>query len=258
MGSSRMARTSWESSTLTAVRFAAVGEDLGDVAAVLLPSAGKVPRQRRDVDIVHGGEAAEEERRRVDARGEAAEERHGRSRAEDGELDVPAAESGLGEDAADDGVIEDGEDKLGELDLDGGGSLGGGSLVVEVEGAWVVVLVGLGVLDGGHEGVGDGGFIGVEAKEEERRDGGEPVEGDGEAEVEGLELDAWGVGSAVSAGEGVAEEGRCGWGEEGGDEVEGGGLGVGAVAGGGDNGVVGGDGGRREALPRCSHRSGHR
>nr|AAK27823.1 putative stachyose synthase [Oryza sativa Japonica Group]AAP54210.1 hypothetical protein LOC_Os10g33070 [Oryza sativa Japonica Group] len=64
------------------------------------------------------------------ARGEAAEERHGWSRAEDGELDVPATESGLGKDAAD--------------DLDGGGSLGGGGLVVEVEG-------GLGALDGGHE-----------------------------------------------------------------------------------------------------------
>jgi hypothetical protein len=64
------------------------------------------------------------------ARGEAAEERHGWSRAEDGELDVPATESGLGKDAAD--------------DLDGGGSLGGGGLVVEVEG-------GLGALDGGPE-----------------------------------------------------------------------------------------------------------
>uniref|UniRef100_A0A0D3EPT9 Uncharacterized protein n=1 Tax=Oryza barthii TaxID=65489 RepID=A0A0D3EPT9_9ORYZ len=167
MGSSRMARTSWDSSTLTAVRVAVVGEDLGDVVAVLLPNAGKVPGRRRDVNVVHGGEAAEEERRRVGARGEAAEEWHGWSRTEDGELDVPAAESGLREDTTDDGVIEDGEDKLGELDLDGGGSLGGGGLVVEVEGVRVAALVGLGVLDGGHEGVGDGGFIGVEAKEEE-------------------------------------------------------------------------------------------
>ncbi len=167
MGSSRMARTSWDSSTLTAVRVAAVGEDLGDVAAVLLPNAGKVPGRRRDINVIHGGEAAEEERRRVGARGEAAEEWHGWSRTEDGELDVPAAESGLREDTTDDGVIEDGEDKLGELDLDSGGSLGGGGLVVEVEGVRVAALVGLGVLDGGHEGVGDGGFIGVEAKEEE-------------------------------------------------------------------------------------------
>ncbi|BAT05647.1 Os08g0443150 [Oryza sativa Japonica Group] len=53
--------------------------------------------------VVHGGEAAEEERRRVGARGEAAEERHGWSWAEDGELDVPTTESGLGEDTADKG-----------------------------------------------------------------------------------------------------------------------------------------------------------
>uniref|UniRef100_I1QVA5 Uncharacterized protein n=1 Tax=Oryza glaberrima TaxID=4538 RepID=I1QVA5_ORYGL len=71
------------------------------------------------------------------ARGEAAKERHGWSWAEDGELDVPAMESGLGKDVAD--------------DLDGGGSLGGGGLVVEVEG-------GLGALDGGHEEGVEGAF----------------------------------------------------------------------------------------------------
>lgn len=168
---------------------AAAGEDLRDAAAVLLPRAGEIPGRRRDVGVVRGGEAAEEERRRTGARGEAAEERHGRSRAEDGELDVPAAESGLGEDAADDGVIEDGEDEVGELDLDGGGSLGGGGLVIEVEGVRVAALVGLGALDGGHEGVGDGGLVGG-ARGGGGGDGGEPVEGDGEAEVEGLELDA--------------------------------------------------------------------
>jgi hypothetical protein len=40
--------------------------------------------------------------------------------------------------------------------------------------------------------------------------------------------------------------------------VEGGSLGVGAAASGGDGGVEGGDGGRREAVPRGGHRSGHR
>ncbi|KAF0924503.1 hypothetical protein E2562_010150 [Oryza meyeriana var. granulata] len=120
-------------------RVAAVGEDLDDAAAVLLPRAG-----------------------------------------EDGELDVTNAEAGLAEDATDDEVIEDGEDELRELDLDGGRGLRGGGLVVEVEGVLVVALVVLGVLDGCHEGVGDrrlvgrGGRIGG--------DRGEPIEGDGEAE----------------------------------------------------------------------------
>nr|AAL31054.1 hypothetical protein [Oryza sativa Japonica Group] len=60
-----MARTSWESLTLTAAGVAATGEDLGDAATVLLPGANDIPDQRRDVDIVRGGEAAEEERQRV-------------------------------------------------------------------------------------------------------------------------------------------------------------------------------------------------
>ncbi|BAT11288.1 Os10g0475700 [Oryza sativa Japonica Group] len=80
----RMARTSWESLTLTAAGVAATGEDLGDAATVLLPGANDIPDQRRDVDIVRGGEAAEEERQRVGAHGEAAKERHGRSWSEDG------------------------------------------------------------------------------------------------------------------------------------------------------------------------------
>uniref|UniRef100_A0A0E0R0C1 Uncharacterized protein n=1 Tax=Oryza rufipogon TaxID=4529 RepID=A0A0E0R0C1_ORYRU len=94
----RMARTSWESLTLTAAGVAATGEDLGDAATVLLPGANDIPDQRRDVDIVRGGEAAEEERQRVGAHGEAAKERHGRSC--------------LGEDAANDEVIEDGDGGL--------------------------------------------------------------------------------------------------------------------------------------------------
>nr|AAP54017.1 hypothetical protein LOC_Os10g31070 [Oryza sativa Japonica Group] len=43
----------------------------------------------------------------------------GRSRAEDGELDVPPAESGLGQDVADDGVIEGGHEGVGDGGLVG-------------------------------------------------------------------------------------------------------------------------------------------
>ena len=85
----------------------------------VLPGAGKIPGQRRDVSVVHGDEATKEERRRVGARGEAAKERHGWSRAEDGDLDVPAAESGLGKDATDYGVIKDGHEGVGDGGLVG-------------------------------------------------------------------------------------------------------------------------------------------
>uniref|UniRef100_I1NUP0 Uncharacterized protein n=1 Tax=Oryza glaberrima TaxID=4538 RepID=I1NUP0_ORYGL len=61
----RMARTSWESLTLTAAGVAATGEDLRDAATVLLPGANDIPDRRRDVDIVRGSEAAKEERQRV-------------------------------------------------------------------------------------------------------------------------------------------------------------------------------------------------
>ena len=37
--------------------------------------------------------------------------------------------------------------------------------------------------------------------------GGGAVEGDGEAEVQGLELEAWGIRAVSGAGAGVAEEG---------------------------------------------------
>uniref|UniRef100_A0A0E0A4M9 DUF834 domain-containing protein n=1 Tax=Oryza glumipatula TaxID=40148 RepID=A0A0E0A4M9_9ORYZ len=131
------------------------------------------------------------QRKRVGGR--AVEERHGWSRAENGELDVPAAEPGLNEDAAN--------------NLDGGESLGGDGLVVEVEGVRVVVLVGLGALDGSHEGLGDGGLVGVGGgRGGGGGDRGEPIEGNDGAKVEGLELDAWG---RCCAGEGVAKEGRC-------------------------------------------------
>ena len=70
---------------------------------------------------------------------------------------------------------------------------------------------------------------------------------DGEIDVPAAESG----GVSAGASEGVTEEGRCGRGEEGGDEVEGGGLGVGAAASGGDGsswrrGAVGGA--RREEM----------
>jgi|UniRef100_A0A804RBS3 hypothetical protein len=140
---------------------ASAGEDVGDAAAVVLPRCG--PREggrgRGDVGVVRGGKAAEEERRRARARGEAAEQRDGRRGAEDGDLDLVAAESRVGEDAADERVVEDGEDKVGEVDLDGVGGGGRRLMVIEVERVRVPALVGLRALDGGHEGVGDGGLV---------------------------------------------------------------------------------------------------
>uniref|UniRef100_A0A0E0EKQ3 Uncharacterized protein n=1 Tax=Oryza meridionalis TaxID=40149 RepID=A0A0E0EKQ3_9ORYZ len=126
----RMARTSLESLTLMAAGVAAAGEDLGDATTVLLPDASDIPSRRRDVNVVWSGEAAEQERRQVGAPGEAAEEQHGQSRMEDGELDVPTAESSLGEDATDDEVIEDGDRGL----VGGGGGGGGGDRGEPIEG----------------------------------------------------------------------------------------------------------------------------
>ena len=235
---------------------ASAGEDVGDAAAVVLSrrGPGEGRRGRGYVGVVRGGEAAEEERRRAGARGEAGagEQRDGRRGAEDGDLDLVAAESGVGEDAADERVVEDGEHEVGEVDLDGGG--GRGRLVVvvvEVERVRVPALVGLGALDGGHEGVGDGGLVLVIAA------GREAVEGDGEAEVERLELEAGRVGRTAGAGERVAEQRRGGGREQRGDEVEGCGLRVCPAARGGDGGVERRDGGRGEALARGGHRRRH-
>ncbi len=47
---------------MTVAGVAAAGEDLGDAVVYLLPGAVKVPSRRRDVGVVHDGEAAEEER----------------------------------------------------------------------------------------------------------------------------------------------------------------------------------------------------
>lgn len=62
-----------------------------------------------------------------------------------------------------------------------------------MEGVGVAALVGLGALDGGHEGVGDGGLRGGGGG------GGEAVEGDAEAEFEGFELEAGRVGGGAGA-----------------------------------------------------------
>lgn len=69
-------------------------------------------------------------------------------------------------------------------------------VVIEVEVIRVAALVGLRAFDGGHEGVGDGGImVGREVAVRRRR----AVERDREAEVEGLELQAWGVRAVAGA-----------------------------------------------------------
>ncbi|KAL5203975.1 hypothetical protein ABZP36_008846 [Zizania latifolia] len=72
---------------------------------------------------------------------------------------------------------------------------GEGILVVEVKGVRVVTLIGLGVLDDNHKRVGDRHLDKVGRGEGDR---GEHVEGDDEAEVEGLELDMRGVGGTTA------------------------------------------------------------
>lgn len=117
-------------------------------------------------------------------------------------------------------------------------------------------LDGLGALDGGHEGVGDGGRRGVVGGAGGR--GGKPVEGGGEAELEGAELEAVGEGGRAGAGAGVAEHRRRGsTGEQGRDGVERGGLGVSALPRRPHSVVEGAGCLRREALPRRAHRRRH-
>jgi len=69
-------------------------------------------------------------------------------------------------------------------------------VVIEVEVVRVAALVGLGAFDRSHEGVGDGRVVvGRKVAVRRRR----AVEGDGEAEVESLELQAWGVRAVAGA-----------------------------------------------------------
>lgn len=76
------------------------------------------------------------------------------------------------------------------------------------------------------------------------------VQGDAEGELEGFELHACGVGIAASAAA-CLSEGGVGEGEEGGDHVERGGLGVAAAASHGHGLVEDGRRLLREALPGC-------
>ncbi|MQM16835.1 hypothetical protein Taro_049797 [Colocasia esculenta] len=196
----------------------ALYEDLRNSSAVLvgavgvegLVGEGEGAAARGDIELFGGdGEIAEEQRGAPGCAGEA--EERGR-RAEDGELDVAAAEAGLTEDAAHDWI-----DQLAQLHLDA--SEGGVGVVVvlqllllvEVESVGVAALVRLGALDGSHEGVGDGGLgrglllgIAVTGTFSTGNWGGKAVEGAGERELEGLELEAGSVRGAASAVEGVA------------------------------------------------------
>lgn len=116
-----------------------------------------------------------------------------RQGADDGQLYLGAPETRLPEDPADDRVVEDREHQVLELDLDGvhGGLVG--ELVVEVEVLGLAALVGLGPLNGGHERVRHGRVVAGLA-------GRHPVEGHAEAELQGLELEARGVGGVAGAG----------------------------------------------------------
>lgn len=73
---------------------------------------------------------------------------------EEGEFDVVASETGFGEDATHDRVVEDRENEVFEFDFEQRRRL---LLLLhhlhQVEAVGVPPLVGLGALDGGHEGV---------------------------------------------------------------------------------------------------------
>ena len=88
--------------------------------------------------------------------GEAREDSGGRGRrgVEEGEFDVVASETGFGEDATHDRVVEDRENEVFEFDFEQRRRL---SLMLhhlhKVEAVRVATLVGLGALDGSHQGV---------------------------------------------------------------------------------------------------------
>lgn len=129
-------------------------------------------------------------------RGRGRRRRRGRGGVFDVVFDSGAGEAGLAHDAADAGVVEDGDDEVVELDLEG--EERGVGLVVEGRAA---ALVRLGALEGRDEGVGEG-WGG-----EERGGRGEAVEGDIEAKLEGARVE-WVRGVRVEAG--ASEEGERG------------------------------------------------
>ncbi|BAT12763.1 Os11g0156750, partial [Oryza sativa Japonica Group] len=139
-------------------------------------------------------------------------------------LDLRAGEAGLAHDAADAGVIEDGDDELLELDL-GRDHRRRRRLRRRLSLDGPTPLVRLGALERGDERVRQRGVVTAAAAgvvwvvvEDGRggggAGGGEAVEGDVEAELEGLALERVGVGLEA----GGAEE--AGGGEHGAGDVE--------------------------------------
>lgn len=140
-------------------------------------------------------------------------------------LDGGAGEASLTHNAADAGIVEDGENELLELDFNGDE---GRLLLLVVLLCAAAALVGLGAFEGGDEGIGEGG-LGVE---EGGWGGGEAVEGDVEAELEGAAVErvVGGLVVRLRLEAGAAEETGAGAQESGGD-MEGSDLSVAAAAG---------------------------
>ena len=184
------------------------------------------------------------------------------------ELDVGAPKTRFTKDPTHDRVVEDRQNEVLELDLQKRrrSLIELRVLVIvdlhKVEGVRVAALVGLGALDGSHEGVRHRRSVvvtgGAAAAAGGGFGGGEAVEGDADGELEGAELEAGGDGGGgAGSADGIAEGGGR-EGQEGGDGVEGGRLRV-ATAARHRHGVV--ESTRRlvrQALPRCANRHRHR
>lgn len=106
-------------------------------------------------------------------------------------LDLGAGETGFSHDTANARIIKNGDDKLLDLDLEGENGL-----LLVLNGA--AALVGLSPLEGCNEGVGEGREVGLRGEERGRGGGGEAVEGDVEAELEGFALQGVGMGLKAS------------------------------------------------------------
>lgn len=128
-------------------------------------------------------------------------QRKRRKRAEDGHLDFGAPETRFGEHPTDNRVVENGENKMLELDLNAGhGRLVLLELMVQVIILRLPSLVGLRALDGGHEGVRNGRVVVAELPGRRR----DPVQGYAEAELQRLELEPRRVGRVASTRAGLA------------------------------------------------------